>query len=188
MENTMKTKNQLPPGVLPTDLMEGEILKPIKGYKGLYSISNMGGIYSHPKNNREGKWIRQCNRVYEYIRIGLSKNGRSSFDSMHRLVAKAFVPNPDNKSYVNHKDGDKTNCRADNLEWVTSYENMQHSADTGLNPRMKLSIHDKYDICESYISGKMTYKELAELYTTRESNIRRYVKNYERMKIELPRK
>lgn len=184
----MKANAKLPAGLLPTDLMEGEILKPIKGYKGLYSVSNMGGIYSHPKHNREGKWIRQCNKVYRYIRIGLSKNAKSQCHSMHRLVAEAFLPNPDNKPSVNHKDGDKTNCRADNLEWTTNYQNIQHSADTGLNPHMRLTIEDKYELCESYLSGQMTYRGLATKYATCESNIRRYVKNYEKMKIELPRK
>ena len=182
-----KTKPFLPPGLTEADLMPGEILKPINGYKGLYSISNLGGLYSHPKNNKKGLWVRQCNKVYPYIRIGLSRKGSSTWYYMHRLVAKAFIPNPDNKPSVNHKDGDKTNCRVDNLEWTTNYQNIQHCADTGLNPRMKLTIDDKYDLCDSFISGLMTYKQLAHKYNTAESNIRRYVKNYDKMKIGLPR-
>lgn len=181
-----KKKKYLPVGLTEADLMEGEILKPVKGYEGLYSISNYGGLYSHPKNHKPGKWIRQCNRVYRYIRLGLWKNRSCTWFSMHRMVAEAFLPNPGNKSSVNHIDGNKTNCRADNLQWVTHYQNIQHSADTGLNSHMRLSAQDKHSICESYLSGEKSYNELSIEYGTRESNIRRYVKNYPKMKEDLP--
>lgn len=70
-------------------------------------------------------------RGYMYVRTS-NKNLQ-----VHRLVASAFVPNPDNKPYVNHKDGDKTNNHYKNLEWVTAKENAQHAIKSGLTKQMK---------------------------------------------------
>lgn len=111
-----------------------EIWRDIIGYEGIYQISNLGnvkriGTYS----NQTGKeWI--SNRILKpaiksngYMFVGLSKNGKVSSKHIHRLVAEAFVSNPDNKPTVNHKDGNKSNNTVDNLEWVTYLENNIHS-------------------------------------------------------------
>ena len=67
-----------------------------------------------------------------YLNLDLYHNGVRKHELVHRLVAKAFVPNPDNKPVVNHKDGNKLNNNADNLEWVTSLENNRHAWKNGL--------------------------------------------------------
>lgn len=67
-----------------------------------------------------------------YLVTDLYKNGRRSTERVHRLVATEFVPNPDNKPEVNHKDGNKYNNLATNLEWVTKKENCRHAWDNGL--------------------------------------------------------
>lgn len=87
--------------------------------------------------NKRGKWNELNQYINErgYMRIGIQDKGVSQ--CVHSLVAETFVVNPDpsNKRYVNHKDGNKLNNRADNLEWVTSGENQQHAYRTGLrNP------------------------------------------------------
>jgi hypothetical protein len=120
-----------------------------------------------------------------YVRVPLQKEGNRTWHYIHRLVADALIPNPCNKKYVNHIDGDKYNSKSANLEWVTMYENHQHSCDLGLNSRFKLSAAAKFDICESYMSGKATVRELAVKYNVVQSNIYRYIKNYERMKSQL---
>lgn len=103
--------------------------RPIKGYE-RYEISNQGRV----RHSRTGK-IRKLGTVKcGYSMIGLRELGTSKMKnlSIHRLVAIAFIPNPENKKCVNHKDGDKSNNCVDNLEWCTHSENTKHSFRNGL--------------------------------------------------------
>ena len=72
------------------------------------------------------------NTRYYHVYLGKYENGHKHYESVHRLVAEAFIPNPENKPTVNHIDGNKHNNRVDNLEWVTHSENTQHAYHTGL--------------------------------------------------------
>jgi hypothetical protein len=67
--------------------------------------------------------------------VDLCKNGKKKTFLVHRLVATAFIPNPDNKPYINHINGNKTDNRLENLEWCTQSENMKHSYRTGLQTK-----------------------------------------------------
>lgn len=97
-----------------------EIWRDIKGYEGLYQVSNLGRVRSfHGGSERIMKQTLQNG----YLRITLLKNEKSKRFLSHRLVALAFIPNPENKPQVNHIDEDKTNNRVDNLNWMTSKEN-----------------------------------------------------------------
>jgi len=102
-----------------------------------YFIDERGDVYSASTyNGRGGEAVRRklClnkRRGYVYIRTS-SRNY-----IVHRLVASAFLPNPDSKPEVNHKDGDKTNNHIDNLEWVTAKENTWHSIEGGFTRKMK---------------------------------------------------
>lgn len=112
------------------------------GYKGLYEVSNLGNIRSidrvtiYPSGK---KWhfkskilkpIANTNRRKKpntsYLRVRLYKNGKWTSFFVHRLVATTFIPNPDNKKEVNHKDGNRHHNSVKNLEWVTSSENTLH--------------------------------------------------------------
>ena len=68
----------------------------------------------------------------DYLRVKIRKNGHIYSKKLHRLMAEAFIPNPDNLPYINHKDGNKLNCNLDNLEWCTASYNRQHAVDNGL--------------------------------------------------------
>lgn len=113
-----------------------------------YSVSDDGRVFSHIKRcNKE--WIIDFDRMRE-LRPSLTRKGyrrvelRSQGFAVHRLVALAFIPNPENKPQVNHKDGDKTNNSVENLEWVTGQENHTHKLEHGLNVVKRGSEHYLY--------------------------------------------
>ena len=99
-----------------------EVWKPIDGYENKYFISNCGNV----KHIKYGLKSLQADRG-GYLRVGLWKNKTKKFISVHRLVANAFLPNPDNKPEVNHIDFNRANNDVRNLEWVTTKENNIHS-------------------------------------------------------------
>jgi hypothetical protein len=104
-----------------------EVWKDIPNYDN-YEISNLANV-----RNKKTKYLFQSKSPKQrYIQISLSKNNKIKSYALHRLVAEVFVPNPENKLYVNHIDGNKRNNNADNLEWVTQTENMNHASSTGL--------------------------------------------------------
>lgn len=118
-----------------------ELWKPIKNYEGLYEISNLGNVKSLDKivyctnqygtkatRIRKGKQLKLAKQKNGYMSVSLN----SKTFKVHRLVAEAFISNPNSFLQVNHKDGDKTNNSVDNLEWCDSYYNMQHAVKTGL--------------------------------------------------------
>ncbi len=104
--------------------------KPIKGYEDRYAISNLGRIKVLKPRYRDKVILRTFSDGFGYLHCDLS-NPRKTV-KVHRLVAEAFIPNPDNKPTVNHIDGDKTNNRVDNLEWNTVHENNLHANMMGL--------------------------------------------------------
>lgn len=106
-----------------------ELWLPIKDYECLYLVSDAGRILSLPKNGKPGRIVKQCVSNSGYFLVRLGKDGVTKGFSVHRLVAAAFCHNPNLKPEVNHKDGDKTNNSASNLEWVTGSENSVHKRD-----------------------------------------------------------
>ena len=104
-------------------IMENEIWKDIKGYEGLYKISNLGNCYSI-KSDRK---IKCFDNGHGYLFYPLHKEGKTKQFYMHRLIAINFVPNYYNKPFVNHINGIKSDNRIDNLEWCTATENLLHS-------------------------------------------------------------
>lgn len=124
-----------------------EIWKDIPGYEGIYQASTFGRIRSIPhliKANKDGG-TRYTNLYVKnptvgwhgYSYIGTSKNGECKTELLHRLIAKTFLPNPNNLPAVNHKDGNKQNNYIENLEWCTDSENQMHTSINGLFKKTK---------------------------------------------------
>lgn len=106
-----------------------EVWRSVPGYADCYQVSNLGRF-------RSSRGIRQPSTIWDgYLRVTLEREtGKRTTVALHRLVAKAFVPNPENKPQVNHKNGDRCDCRAENLEWVTNSENQLHRRQVIGNP------------------------------------------------------
>lgn len=97
-------------------------MKDIKNYEGLYAITSCGKVWSY----RRKKFLAPRDDKDGYQRVNLCKDGQQKTFFIHRLVAEAYIPNPDNKPQINHKDEVKTNNYLNNLEWATSKENVNY--------------------------------------------------------------
>lgn len=109
--------------------------KAIKGFEGLYEVSDLGNIKSLNYNHTIGnvKLLKPVKNKGDYFQVTLYKDKIQFIKKIHRLVAQAFIPNPENKPQVNHIDGNKQNNTVSNLEWTTSQENVIHSWENGLS-------------------------------------------------------
>ena len=117
-----------------------EIWKDIEGYEGLYQVSNLGRVRSHGRTIQrrtrygtiapyhiKGRVLKILHSAHDACYVHLfDANGKSTNYTVHRLVAQAFVPNPDNLSDVNHKDENRNNNRVDNLEWMSHVDNCNY--------------------------------------------------------------
>ena len=95
-----------------------------------YFVDTKGNVYSNHGNGM--KKLKVQRGFNDYLCVTLYSNKKHNTYFVHRLIAKAFIPNPKNKSQVNHRDGNKQNNCVDNLEWVTPRENTKHAYDNGL--------------------------------------------------------
>lgn len=130
----------------PYEYYEDEIWKDIPNFEGIYMVSDRGRVRSLPrqcidantgKRNRNvaHKLLALHNDGHGYYQVHLDSIEGHRIAYIHRLVAEAFLPNPENKPEVNHRDGNKSHNYISNLEWVTKPENIQHAISTGLRPK-----------------------------------------------------
>jgi len=146
-----------------------EIWKPIKDYENEYMISNLGRVAKILKPNDDGKG---------YLKIGLSKKGNKyKTPRIHQLIAQAFIPNKNNYSIINHKDGNKRNNNISNLEWCTQQHNIKEAYRLGFkkgisaehkgdkNPNSKLTVPEVISILE-YKNNGYKIKDVYEKYKT----------------------
>lgn len=117
--------------------MNKEIWEDIEDYEGLYQISNCGRVKSLIFS--EKRILKNIINNNGYFIITLCKNNKCKTFTIHRLVALHFIPNPEDKPQVNHKDGDKLNNYYKNLEWCTASENVQHAWKNNLCENIKIS-------------------------------------------------
>lgn len=112
--------------------LDGEEWRDIAGYEGLYQVSNFGRVKSFVK--KTPKILKPFIDTFGYLVVGFHKGDARKNFNIHRLVAKNFIPNIENKQQVNHIDGRPLNNHVSNLEWVTHAENIRHAYRTGLRP------------------------------------------------------
>lgn len=141
-------------------------------YDGLYEVFTNGDVKSH--NRIKGKLLRPGTNKAGYKYVILTNHGQKKFYLVHRLVAETFIPNPENKPQVNHKDGVNSNNDVSNLEWATGKENIDHRfnvlGQSGTNRNIQSNKHTRAISLEVYKDGVLlqTYgclKDAAEQFT-----------------------
>lgn len=127
--------------------------RPVVGYEGLYDVSNFGRVRTVQAGYRKAPMtILKTPNDGRYLRCGLWKEGKCEAVLVHRAVARAFLGDSSSDAQVNHIDGDKTNNRLENLEWVTPKGNQDHAVRTGL----RLSGED-------HVFSKLTAEDVREI-------------------------
>lgn len=138
------------------------MFKNVKGWEGLYTVNEKGVIKSTARNGNGFKEhiMTQSTDSYGYKVVKMRNKNKVCTLKVHRIVATAFLPNPDNKPQVNHKDGNKTNNNVTNLEWVTASENIKHAKILGLQQECP----NRIKVCKVSLTGEYlaTYKSLKE--------------------------
>ena len=157
--------------------MTEEIWRPVVGYEGLYEVSSYGRVrsldrYVKGKSYRlhKGKVLSPGKNSRGYLSIVLSYNGKHKIITVHRLVAQAFLPNPDNFLEINHKDEDKTNNNVTNLEWCDHKYNVNYGT---RNIRAKETA-----IKNGYWTGLSRKESMKKYYQENKDKIKEYRKEY----------
>lgn len=169
-----------------------EIWKKIDGYDGRYSISNFGNIKTNAYINKHAVYGSAKHKellrnplpaARGYLRTVLTDiNKKQHYIQIHRLVAQAFIPNPNGLPQVNHKDCNKKNNRADNLEWCTNDENRNHAKEMGLIksrdqlPQSKLKSH-QIPVLISLINSGLSQKKVGLIFGICQQNVSRIIKS-----------
>lgn len=101
-------------------------MKDVKGYEGLYAVTSCGKVWSY----RNKRFLTPEDNGHGYLRVNLHKDGKDKKYMIHRLVAEAYIPNPENLPQINHKDENKTNNCLQNLEWCDAKYNVNYGTRT----------------------------------------------------------
>ena len=153
-------------------------MKKIKGFEN-YSVTKDGKVYSHTSRK-----FLTSKRSNHYERVALCKDGKVYDKYIHRLVAEHFVDG--RNETVNHKDGNKFNNHASNLEWVSMSDNNKHATDMGL--RKKSFKHNQFDrrkIAAMYETGKYASAHLGKMFGVSPQTILNYVNEFKEGKDRL---
>jgi len=164
-----------------------EIWKSIKGYEGLYEVSNLGNVKSYWFKNPKILKKRVGKRGYLIVDLVKESKGKRKVFSVHRLVAEAFIENVKNKQVVNNIDGDKTNSNVSNLEWCTYSENSKHAYDTSLNRSLDNFIGKQSKIVLDLSTGVYydSIKEACDVLGLLRTTLSRYLSGQRKNKTNL---
>lgn len=160
--------------------MNNEIWKDIKGYEGKYKVSNQGRVYSI----RSHKYLATGNNGKGYLYVSLWKDNLEKKEYIHRLVARHFLPNPNNLPQVNHKDENKENNRVENLEWCNSTYNNNYGTHTErqtesyLNGGKNCHKVKQLSLEGEYIATYRSMREAERLNNLANGSLSAYFKNH----------
>jgi len=163
----------------------------IEGFEGLYEISDLGRVRSIDRIQINSKGIQRrdkgriltlVDRGNDYLFVSLSKNNKKHNFSVHTGVAQAFIPNPENRPQVNHKDGDKRNNVKTNLEWATAQENSIHAFENNLRISVKGESHGGNKLTEMQVleirrmSTNSSHQSIADMFDVSRSAVSKIVR------------
>ena len=129
--------------------METQFFKRVKGAEDYYMASIWGEVYSI----RFNKFLKPGKSNNGYLKVNISVGGKNRFRAIHRIIAETFLPTPEGKAEVNHKNGIRTDNRLENLEWCTHSENIQHS----------IKVTKTFKIGERHASAKLNDEKIREI-------------------------
>lgn len=157
-----------------------EIWKDIKGYEGMYQISNWGRVrsldrVSYQKHysgclsryEHKGRILRLSSRPNGYVRVTINRH----CETVHRLVAEAFLEKPEGKDYINHLDANPKNNHVNNLEWCTQSENIQYAYNNGTKKPPHMKKVSQYDLNGNLIKVWISQTEAARQLGIHQANI-----------------
>lgn len=147
---TMKNENQI------INNVESEVWKPVVGYEGLYEVSNIGRVRSiNYHKSGKAKVMSPSFNTWGYLIVDLRKNNKRHSYTVHRLVALAFIPNPDNLPEINHKNEIKYDNTVENLEWCTRKYNINYGTGNERRGRRKsiVQLDNNGNVVKKWESG-----------------------------------
>ena len=145
--------------------------KTVKGFD-MYQVSTEGKVISH--YGEKPKYLKPAVDAIGYNHVRLYKEDGAKLFKLHRLVAEHFLENPKKLRTINHKNGDKTDNRVENLEWLSHSDNVKHAWKIGLNTGRKITLSDEAvkDIVDNYIPYKKPMKYFGQKYGVSVTKIR----------------
>lgn len=161
--------------------MNNKGIRIIPIFGGAYEAAEDGTIYSSKRRTRRVMVGKVTEAGYRMVVITIEK--KKHYYNVHRIIASAFIPNPNNYREVNHKDGNKLNNSVANLEWVTTRQNQLHAMTSGLRPALKLDYTKASEIRRLYATGKYTQCQLAGMFGVKKTQIG-YIIHNKRWKTE----